>query len=59
MSQLKIYNTLARDKQTFIPIEAGKAIYRSKCYICHHSGGARGPNLFASKLRDDAILQNH
>jgi cysteinyl-tRNA synthetase len=30
MSQLKIYNTLARDKQTFIPIEAGKA----NMYVC-------------------------
>ncbi len=30
MSQLKIYNTLARDKQTFIPIEAGKA----GMYVC-------------------------
>jgi cysteinyl-tRNA synthetase len=25
MSQLKIYNTLARDKQEFVPIVAGKA----------------------------------
>jgi cysteinyl-tRNA synthetase len=30
MSQLKIFNTLARDKQTFIPIEAGKA----NMYVC-------------------------
>jgi cysteinyl-tRNA synthetase len=30
MSQLKIYNTLARDKQTFVPIEAGKA----NMYVC-------------------------
>ncbi|MES2150902.1 MAG: cysteine--tRNA ligase [Pseudomonadota bacterium] len=30
MSQLKIYNTLARDKQVFIPIEAGKA----NMYVC-------------------------
>ena len=30
MSQLKIYNTLARDKQLFIPIEAGKA----SMYVC-------------------------
>ncbi|RJG10789.1 cysteine--tRNA ligase [Massilia cavernae] len=30
MSQLKIYNTLAREKQTFIPIEAGKA----NMYVC-------------------------
>jgi cysteinyl-tRNA synthetase len=30
MSNLKIYNTLARDKQVFIPIEAGKA----RMYVC-------------------------
>jgi cysteinyl-tRNA synthetase len=30
MSNLKIYNTLARDKQTFIPMEAGKV----RMYVC-------------------------
>jgi len=30
MSQLKIYNTLARDKQLFVPIEAGKV----GMYVC-------------------------
>ena len=30
MSQLKIYNTLARDKQVFVPIEAGKV----GMYVC-------------------------
>ncbi|WP_374361863.1 cysteine--tRNA ligase [Pseudoduganella danionis] len=30
MSNLKIYNTLARDKQTFVPIEAGKV----RMYVC-------------------------
>lgn len=30
MSQLKIYNTLVRDKQTFVPIEAGKV----NMYVC-------------------------
>lgn len=30
MSQLKIYNTLARDKQTFVPIEPGKV----GMYVC-------------------------
>ncbi|MDC8758323.1 cysteine--tRNA ligase [Janthinobacterium fluminis] len=30
MSNLKIYNTLARDKQTFVPMEAGKA----RMYVC-------------------------
>ncbi len=38
-------------------IAAGKSIYRSKCYICHHSGGARGPNLFATKLSDEHFLE--
>jgi mono/diheme cytochrome c family protein len=37
-------------------IEAGRAIYAGKCYACHHSAGARGPNLFASKLTDDQFL---
>ncbi|HAT33433.1 MAG TPA: cysteine--tRNA ligase, partial [Janthinobacterium sp.] len=30
MSNLKIYNTLGREKQTFVPIEAGKA----SMYVC-------------------------
>jgi cysteinyl-tRNA synthetase len=30
MSQLKIYNTLARDKQVFVPIQAGKV----NMYVC-------------------------
>jgi cysteinyl-tRNA synthetase len=30
MSNLKIYNTLARDKQTFVPMEAGKV----RMYVC-------------------------
>jgi mono/diheme cytochrome c family protein len=38
-------------------IEAGKQIYRSKCYICHHSAGARGPDLFATKLTDEQFLE--
>jgi mono/diheme cytochrome c family protein len=38
-------------------IEAGKQIYRSKCYICHHSSGARGPDLFATKLSDERFLE--
>jgi mono/diheme cytochrome c family protein len=28
-------------------IAAGRVTYASKCYVCHHSAGARGPNLFA------------
>src|SRR5262245_49344935 len=38
-------------------IAAGRDIYRSKCYICHHSAGARGPNLFATKLTDEQFLE--
>jgi len=38
-------------------IAAGKDIYRSKCYVCHHSAGARGPNLFATKLSDERFLE--
>jgi cytochrome c oxidase cbb3-type subunit III len=38
-------------------IKAGRATYGNKCYICHHSAGARGPNLFASKLSDEQFLQ--
>jgi mono/diheme cytochrome c family protein len=38
-------------------IAAGRDIYRSKCYICHHSAGARGPNLFATKLSDEQFLE--
>ena len=31
-------------------IAAGRVTYAGKCYVCHHSSGARGPNLFATKL---------
>lgn len=37
-------------------IAAGRAIYRQRCYVCHHREGGRGPNLFASKLDDEAFL---
>jgi mono/diheme cytochrome c family protein len=36
-------------------IAEGRTIYRSRCYICHLSNGARGPNLFASTLAPDAF----
>ncbi len=36
---------------------AGRDIYGSKCYICHHKAGARGPNLFATKLTDEQFLE--
>jgi mono/diheme cytochrome c family protein len=38
-------------------IAAGHDIYGGKCYICHHSAGGRGPNLFASKLNDEQFLK--
>ena len=38
-------------------IAAGKATYRSKCYVCHHSAGGRGPNLFATKISDERFLE--
>src|SRR3546814_2092871 len=38
-------------------IDEGLQIYRSKCYVCHHSAGARGPNLFKSKLSDEKFLE--
>ncbi|TFW32335.1 cysteine--tRNA ligase [Massilia horti] len=49
MSQLKIYNTLARDKQVFVPIEPGKV----RMYVCGitvydycHIGHARMTAVF-------------
>jgi mono/diheme cytochrome c family protein len=38
-------------------IAAGRVTYASKCYVCHHSSGARGPNLFATKLNDQRFLE--
>ena len=38
-------------------IDEGLQIYRSKCYVCHHSAGARGPNLFKTKLSDEKFLE--
>jgi mono/diheme cytochrome c family protein len=38
-------------------IAAGRLIYASKCYVCHHSAGARGPNLFATRLSDQRFLE--
>jgi mono/diheme cytochrome c family protein len=38
-------------------IEAGHDTYRSKCLVCHGSSGARGPNLFATKLSDERFLE--
>src|SRR5262245_30721860 len=38
-------------------IDAGRDTYRSKCLVCHGSSGARGPNLFATKLSDERFLE--
>jgi mono/diheme cytochrome c family protein len=38
-------------------IAAGRIIYAGKCYVCHHSSGARGPNLFATRLSDQRFLE--
>jgi mono/diheme cytochrome c family protein len=38
-------------------IAAGRDIYRSKCLVCHQSAGARGPNIFATKLSDEQFLE--
>ena len=37
-------------------ISAGRDIYRSKCLVCHQSAGARGPNIFNTKLSDQQFL---
>jgi mono/diheme cytochrome c family protein len=34
----------------------GRTIYRRRCYVCHLSEGGRGPNLFATKLGDEAFM---
>jgi mono/diheme cytochrome c family protein len=38
-------------------ISAGRDIYQRKCLVCHQSAGARGPNLFATKLNDQRFLE--
>jgi mono/diheme cytochrome c family protein len=38
-------------------ISAGRDIYRSKCLVCHQSAGARGPNIFHTKLSDQQFLE--
>jgi mono/diheme cytochrome c family protein len=37
-------------------VAAGRDIYRSKCLVCHQSAGARGPNIFKTKLSDEQFL---
>jgi mono/diheme cytochrome c family protein len=38
-------------------ITEGRRLYRTWCYLCHHSAGARGPNLFATKLSDEQFIE--
>lgn len=38
-------------------IAEGRRLYRTWCYLCHHSAGARGPNLFATKFSDEQFLE--
>jgi mono/diheme cytochrome c family protein len=38
-------------------VAAGRDIYRSKCLVCHQSAGARGPNIFTTKLSDEQFLE--
>jgi mono/diheme cytochrome c family protein len=38
-------------------ISAGRDIYQRKCLVCHQSSGARGPNIFATKLSDHHFVE--
>lgn len=38
-------------------IEAGRRLYRTRCYICHHNEGGRGPNLFATRLSAEQFVE--
>jgi mono/diheme cytochrome c family protein len=38
-------------------IAEGRRLYRTWCYGCHHSAGARGPDLFATKLSDEQFIE--
>jgi len=38
-------------------IVEGRRIYRMRCVICHAQAGARGPNLFATRLDDEHFLE--
>lgn len=38
-------------------IEEGRHLYRTRCVICHGRNGGRGPNLFATKIDDEAFLE--
>lgn len=38
-------------------VAEGRRLYRSRCIICHRNRGGRGPNLFATALRDEQFLE--
>lgn len=38
-------------------VEAGRRLYRTRCYICHHNEGGRGPNLFATRLTEEQFVE--
>lgn len=38
-------------------IAEGRRIYRTRCVICHAQAGARGPDLFATRLGDEQFLE--
>lgn len=37
-------------------VAEGRRLYRVRCVICHGDHGGRGPNLFATRLDDEAFL---
>ncbi|MGH6962373.1 MAG: c-type cytochrome [Dongiaceae bacterium] len=47
-------NPLLGDPQA---IAEGRRIYRMRCVICHAQAGARGPDLFATRLGDEQFLE--
>ena len=61
LAALTMDRSYAGDADPFLgqpeAIAAGRATYAAKCYICHHSRGGRGPNLFAAQLSDQQFLQ--
>ena len=40
-----------------MPSKWAATSYRAKCLVCHQSAGARGSNLFATKLTDEQFLE--
>ena len=60
LSPLEVANAVEGLTDPFLgqpdAIAAGRDIYRSKCLVCHQSAGARGPNIFKTKLSDEQFL---